>query len=412
MADIYRQEIVDPGDRASALGNKICVQSYGNCPAVSIIPSTAAGFRGPVNYLWKPPVLKAMFGQEFDGRTGQIKRWTMAGNAENDGAGGKPQFYSFIGTPTAMWGAGWEIIAMCADDQARNGILSCIMLNELQAKGVTEENFHLVEAAFEGYGNSLKKSRLVNITGEMAILKHSLTAFCDTKDASQLIFLWSGACLGLSHHELLITGKGVRPGMPIVGFWDPGYRCNGGTRLTYVTLGSWGPDIRDVLSNPEARKFVEKLTVPSQSYATTITRLIGWNPDGTIGSPLAKVHRIAHITGGGLWGKLGEALPEGIGAYLNHMPVPADCLLEAQELSLGLSPELRISDEAAYDIFHGGCAMHFIVEPGSEGKVVEEAEKDGILASIVGETIASPDREIRVVSRFLLKGGKEISPPK
>lgn len=407
--DSYRRDIVDPGDRASALGKEVCVQSYGNCPAVSIIPSTSVGFRGPVNFLWKPHILKLMSRHDFDGVTGLVKHWTMAQNVENDGAGGKPQFYTIIGTPLAMMGAGWEIITMCADDQARNGILSCIMINEVQAKGVTPENFLLVQAMFDGYGGALKTSNLVNITGEFAIMKHTITTFCDAKDPKQLIFTWSGACVGLSHRDLLITGAGIKPGMPIVGFWEPGYRCNGGTRLIGITQGSWGPDIRNVLRNPKAHEFIRKLAVPSQSYAKTITRLIGWNPDGSIGSPLVKIHKIAHITGGGLWGKFGEILPEGVGANLSHMPEPAPGLLEAQERSLALSKDLWISDWAAYDIFHGGCGMLMVVESGDAEQVVAEAEKDGIYAFIVGETILSPDREIIVASKFLEKRGEDLS---
>ncbi len=409
MIDIYRREIVDPGDRASELGKQVCVQSYGNCPALNVLPSTSAGFRGPVNYLWKSHVLKMMADQGLDEDTGQVKKWTMSENAENDGAGGKPQFYTIVGTPLVMIGAGWEIIAMCADDQARNGILSCIMINEVQAKGVTQDNFLLVQAMFDGYGGALKKTGLVNITGEFAIMKHSITAFCDVKDPKQLVFTWSGACIGLSHRDLLITGEGIKPGMPIVGFWEPGYRCNGGTRLTGITLESWGPDIRDVLENDEARSFIQKLTVPSQSCAKTVTRLIGWNPDGSIGSPLAKIRKIAHITGGGLWGKFKEILPDGIGADLSHMPEPAQALLEAQDLSFRLSGNLRISDWAAYDIFHGGCSMLMIMDYGDAGKVVSEAAKDGIDAYVVGETTSSPEREVMVNSKFLEKRGKDLS---
>jgi phosphoribosylformylglycinamidine cyclo-ligase len=406
MVDIYRKEIVDPGDRASLLGKNVCVESYNNCPAVKILDSPSTGFRGPVVYSWQQHILASML-QNFHSH-----QWVAGQSLENDGAGGKPQFFTLIGTKLVMRGAGWEIIVMCADDLARWGMFPCIMVNEVQAKGVTEDNFHLVEALFEGYGEALKASGLVNITGEFAILKHSLTAFCDVNDGRQFVFLWSGACQGLSYNAYNITGKNIKPGMVIVGFWDPGYRCNGGTRLTGITLGTWGPDIRNVLENPEARKFVEKLTVPSMSYAKTVTRLVGWNSDGSIGTPLAKIHGIAHITGGGLWGKLGDILPDGVGAHINGMPDPAPCLLEAQGLSLRLSdPKLHISDEAAYDVFHGACGEHLIVEPGHEQRVIDEAAKDGIRAYVVGETIASPNQKITVVSRFMQKFGQEIHPP-
>jgi len=404
--DVYRKEVVDPGDRASARGKEACVRSYGNCPAAIVVPSTAAGFRGPVVHYWQRHILAAMLNNFHS------TDWSMGESTGNDGAGGKPGFFTLVGTPDVMRGAGWEIITMCADDKARHGMLACIMSNEIQAKGVTDENYHLVEALFDGYEKALKESRLVNISGEFAIMKNSITAFCDVNDGKQLVFLWSGTCLGLASNALLITGKNIKHGMPIVGLWEDGYRCNGGTRLTGVSLATWGPDIRDLMANSDALKFIEKLTIPSKSYAGTVSRIVGWNDDGSVGTPKAKIHGIAHITGGGLWGKLKDILPEGVGAHLGGMPDPAECLLEAQDLSLRLNdPKLHISDEAAYDIFHGACGMHLIVEPGDEWKVTQEAEKGGIKAFVIGETIASPTQEIAVVSRFSQKYGQLIYPP-
>ncbi len=382
----YQTEVINPGDRASQLGKDVCYSSHGNNGAVRIVAHQPGNFRGPVGFRWQRHILEQMI------------EGAILEEVENDGAGGKPQFFTLVGTPEAMAGLGWEIITMCADDFARSGRLPVIMANDLNVKRITEANFPLVEALFTGYGAALKRAQLVNITGEVAVMKHSITAFCDTGDDEQLVCTWGGTCIGLSHRDMLLDGSQIRPGMHIVGLGEHGYRCNGGTVLTNIVLLRWGPDIRQIMANPDAIQFVHRLTAPSESYAQSVCRILGWQSDGSVGAPLARVAGIAHITGGGVWGKFGELLPDGIGAQLHSMPRPADVLLHAQELSLGT--EYEISDWQAYGNFHGGCGMLIIVDPEDSGRLIQELRQDNINAQLVGQTIESADNEVTIKSRF------------
>jgi len=146
-------------------------------------------------------------------------------------------------------------------------------------------------------------------------------------------------------------------------------------------------------------EFVKKLTIPSQSYAKTICKIVGWRQDGSIRRPLAKIAGIAHITGGGIWGKFKEILPKGIGAILDNMPIPAEVLLQAQQLSW--DTKLRLTDYQAHGTFHGGCGMMIIAEDkNSAEKIIQEASNDNIKAYIIGHTIKSPNQEIIIHSRF------------
>ncbi|MDD5626576.1 MAG: AIR synthase-related protein [Patescibacteria group bacterium] len=399
MPDKYRTEIIDPGDQASHLAHEVCVQSYSNCPAVIIIPHQPGNFRGPVGFLWKPHILEAMARNRVDPQSEALTHWEMLQEVENDGAGGKPQFFTLLGIPEFFQRLGFEIITMTADDFARSGRFPAVMVNEINAKRITAENFPLFKATMEGYGEALKQSGLVNITGEIAIMKHSITAFCDTRSSAEFILTWGGTCIGLAHRDLLTDGSEIKPGMPIVGFWEPGYRCNGGTFFTNLILKKFGPEIQRIKDNPRALDFIANLTIPSRSYARTITRIAGWYPDGSIGKPLAKIYGIAHITGGGVWKKFGELLPEGVGANLDSMPEPAEVLRQGQELSWDL-PDLRLTDRQAYGTLHGGCGMLIICAKNDAEKIIAEAKKDIIRAEVVGETTISPDREVIIHSRF------------
>lgn len=407
MTANYNEEVVKPGDRASRLAKEICYRSHRNNPAITVLAHQPNNFRGPVGFAWKKHILKQMMEYVVNAE-GEIVYWTMCEEVENDGAGGKPQFFTLVGTREAFYRLAWEIIVMTADDFVRTGRFPVVIDNEVQAKYITDENFPLFEAMMQGYGAALRESALVNITGEVAIMKHSITAFCDQKSDDQLILTWGASCVGLAHKDLLFDINNVRPDMFIVGFWEPGYRCNGGTFFTDLIMSTWGPSIKDIYSQPEAMEFARKLTVPSLSYAPTISGLLGWDKiisGERIGDVaqgrLADIIAIAHITGGGVWEKFSEILPEGIGANLSNMPEPAEVLLLGQALSKRLSPSRYLSDYQAYGTLHGGCGLLMIVRSAKDAQVViEEAGKDGIQGQIVGRTTEDKDGIITINSRF------------
>jgi len=399
MKDPYREEIVDPNDRASRLAHEICVSSYKNCPAVEIVPHDPGNFRGPVGFTWKNHVLEQMR-YSADCRGKMLSPPAMLQEIQNDGAGGKPQFFTLIGTPEVFYDLGWEIITMNADDLGRSLMFQGIIANDMNVKNITSENFPLFEATMEGYGNALKKSNLVNITGETAIMKNSITAFCDTNDPRQLILTWGATCIGLSHRKLLADNSKIKSGMYVVGLKEKGYRCNGGTFLTKVTQNTWGSCPQEIMENKEALSFVRKLTIPSISYAKTLTRIAGWNPDASIGEPLADIVAAAHITGGGM-GKFAEIIPKGVCAYLSDMPKPPEVLLKAQELSW--DTDFRLNDTKAHTTFHGGFGMVLVARTEDDARIIiREVKKDGIEAQIAGRTLAATknDPKLTIESKF------------
>jgi len=385
--DDYHTEIVAPGDRFSEIAREVCVDSFNNSNVLTV-ERGGEGMRAMDGFTWNRPVLEAM----LHGKVYEV--------AQSDGAGGKPQFFTLANTPEAFRGLGWEVITMNADDLACRGGLPVLMLSSnIDVKGITDENWLLCEALITGFGDALSASNLVLMTGETAVMKHSITAFCDIGDPNQLILTWGATCLGLASKNKKPNGATITPGMVIVGFRDKGYRCNGGTKFTNIILDTWGPDVSAIMSNPDARAFIDKLVVPSQSYAGTVARLNGWQIDGSLGTPPVQLHGVAHITGGGIWSKLVEILPEGVGANLDSMPEPAPLLLEAQQLAS--KTDKPMTDFECHGTFHGGCGLMIVCSENDVERVVLEAQTDGHDPYVIGQTTASPESEVMVQSRFL-----------
>lgn len=400
MTTEYQRTVIDPGDEFSKVAFAVCQGSFDNSPAIKVIEPKKGNFRGSRGYRWSDRVLESMLRHETHEEP------------QSDGAGGKLQFHTLLGTPEAFIGAACEAITMCVDDNAAGGGLPVLILSSnIDVKGINEKNFHLCEAVLVGLDRELRRQELVLMTGETAIMKHSITAFCDTGAPEQLIMTWSMTSLGLSATNMAPNGSTITPGMTLVGFRDKGYRCNGGTAFTNIILGKWGPSIEDIANNPEARAFIEKLVVPSQSYAGTIARLRGWRRDGTLGKPLAKIHGVAHITGGGIWGKLPEILPPGVGARIDSSVQPASVLLEGQRLSAEIGKP--ISDHECHGTFHGGYGMIAVCESEQDAwTVIQEGARDGHDPILIGRTTESPEGKIMIKSHFA-EGGwlSSLNPP-
>lgn len=383
MDNSYHNQIVAPGDRFSELARQICVASFNNSPTLTI-QRGGSGMRAMDGFVWNEATLRSMLEQQ------------VYEVAQSDGAGGKPQFFTLCNTPEAFRGLGWEVITMNADDAACRGGLATMMLSSnIDVKQITNENWHLCEALLQGFGEALKQSHLVLMTGETAVMPHCITAFCDSGSPEQLIMTWNATCLGLASSNKQPNGTMIKPGMTIIGFKDQGYRCNGGTKFTNIILDTWG---EEYTRSAEAAAFIEKVVIPSRSYANTISRLNGWNLDGSLDTPPVTLHGVAHITGGGIWSKLVEILPEGVGAYLDSMPEPASVLLEAQQLAS--ETDSPMSDFECHGTFHGGCGMMIICDEADAERVMREAKANGHDPSVIGKTAESTDNEVTIQSRF------------
>ena len=101
---------------------------------------------------------------------------------------------------------------------------------------------------------------------------------------------------------------------------------------------------------------------PSRIYTRAITTMTG----GFSGTPKATLHGAAHITGGGLPGKLGRLLKaSGCGAIIEAPIPPPPLMLHCQELS-------RLSDKEAYRTWHMGQGM--VLATPSPGPILDIAQ--------------------------------------
>lgn len=389
MGDKYQEEIIKPGDNLSKFAFEVNVASYNNCKAIEIFPDPNNDWRGTPRIVWRPHILDAM--KERVNVNGRITP-LMWESPQSDGGGHKPSVYTLIGDFKNL---ARDIIVMCDHDILREGGLPCwVASSNIDFKQLTAENLEMAKAVIRGYGKELADAKMAGITGETAVMPYSVAAFCDTGNKTQLILNWMMTCIGLYHNDQFIGGEKVESKMPIVGFYEPGVRCNGVTYcidlMKYLMI--------DNTDSLEAICYARRVIQPSTSYSKTLKRVFGWNDDGTIQKLLVNIVKCFHITGGGLLGRL--KFTKGIGAYLYNMFIPSDVLMETQEMGWDI-PELRKTDKGMLSTFNGSVGFAVVCETELDAqKLVKEAKKDGVVAKIIGETIESRDGEVKIESKF------------
>lgn len=415
----YTKQVVDADTAAAKVAGSLARTTLGINPAVATwdfgaMNIGAESFRAGIGHSLKPHILEMM--QRNFTSTGRRKKYPYLTEVwQNDGTGGKSQFFSLIGTPEVMRQHAHDLVAMVVDDLRG---WPTLFANEICCQRLTDQNRPLYDAAMEGVVTALKSIGMINITGETAVMRNQITGIGDNHSDDQFYFTWAGFGSALCYHGPSPQSRIILPGMPIIGFMENGMRCNGSGYLTDLLLAYYG-NIQSILTDPGAMAMVRDLTVPSVIYGKAMARVMGWNADATIGEPLADVRGVYNITGGGLR-KL-QALPANIGAYLGDLPEPTSVLKLAQHmswLSTDVPKDLKLTDEDALTSFHPGCGMMCVAANLTEGdKLIKAVGRYGIMAKFVGETTdystasgLPPFERFRVISRYNLKNGKVVYP--
>jgi phosphoribosylformylglycinamidine cyclo-ligase len=143
----------------------------------------------------------------------------------------------------------------------------------------------------------------------------------------------------------MISGKDVAPGQGIVAVREVGFRSNGFSLVRRVFCEKYGKDWHTEKFN--STTLGNLVLEPSRIFTPLITSLTG----GYNCSPVARIGAIAHITGGGVPGKLRRALlPSSCGALLPNLFEPCPAMAHCQSVG-------NIADREAYAAWNMGNGL-------------------------------------------------------
>lgn len=286
----------------------------------------------------------------------------------------------------------FDLFAMVCDDAVIRGGEPVLLGSVLDVKSLEtggNSNIGFIKDLARGYIKAAKEAKVAIINGELAELGARISGF------GSFNYNWGAGLVWFANKDRLITGKDVKVGDSIIALREKGFRSNGLSLARKILKDKYGQNWHTKDFNGE--NLAEMVLVPSRIYSKVICAMTG----GFSGKIQAKIHALAHVTGGGVPGKLGRALkPSGLGAQLDNLFLPCRLMDHLQEIG-------GVSDEEAYKTWNMGQGM-LIVTPEPE-RVMKIAKEHHILSKIVGKIIL--EKEIKIKSKGFQKKNKEFRFP-
>ena len=273
----------------------------------------------------------------------------------------------------------FDLFAMVCDDAVVYGgepvlVGSILDVNSLGKEGASYLNF--MKQLATGYVAAAKAARVAVINGEIAELGMRISGY------GAFNYNWGSAAIWFAKKDRLFTGAEIKVGDKVVTLREKGFRSNGFSLLRKVMKDNYGEKWH--AEKLDGKLMGELALEPSQLYCAAVCDMFG----GYGNEKQCEVHGVAHITGGGIVGKLGRVLKRaGLGAKLPNLFEP--CALMQQAIKVG-----NVARDEAYRSWNMGNGMMVIVAPGEEQKAIAIAAEHGIDAQVCGEITEGRKLEI------------------
>lgn len=285
---------------------------------------------------------------------------------------------------SAHKGIAFDLFAMVCDDALVRGTEPVAVGSILD---VNKLNKDLIKVLAEGMVEAAEAARVAVINGEIAELGERIGGFGGYR------YNWGASVLWAADKGKMISGKDIAAGDKLVGFKEDGFRSNGLSLVRKILKDTFGEDWHQ--SEQAGKSVAEWMLTPSKIYCRAITDIIG----GFGETPKARIKGIAHITGGGLSGKLGRTLkPVGVGAVITEPFQPGRMMLYCQEWG-------KVDDKEAYRTWNMGNGM--VLVTGEPETLIEIAGKYKIQAKVIGEVRKEPG--IRILSKGKFSEDEELT---
>jgi phosphoribosylformylglycinamidine cyclo-ligase len=258
----------------------------------------------------------------------------------------------------------FDLFAMVCDDAVVYGGEPVLIGSILDVNAL---DLDAVKQMAEGYIAAAKAARVAVVNGEIAELGSHVAGYGDFN------YSWGASVVWFAHKDNLLTGKKIKAGDKIVSLREEGFRSNGLSLLRKIMKDNYGEEWHEAELN--GKKIGELALQPSKIYCAAVMDMLA----------AADVHGVAHITGGGIPGKLGRVLNRaGLGAKLDNLFPPGELMQHTIEVG-------NVPRDEAYRTWNMGNGMMVIVQPGQEKEVIRIAGEHGIEAQVCGEVNAELD---------------------
>ena len=181
----------------------------------------------------------------------------------------------------------------------------------------------------------------------------------------------AGFVVGAVERDQLLESRNIEAGNILVGVPSSGLHTNGFSLVRRVFNTDGEPNVLYRHFDELNHQLGEELLVPHRSYYPMLAPVLGL------------INGLAHITGGGLPGKLPAILPDGLAAEINSGSWPVLPIFKI------IQKEGGISDDEMYRVFNMGLGMVAVCPEDNVANVLEHLPD----AMVIGKMIPQGNGE-------------------
>ena len=277
--------------------------------------------------------------------------------AANDGVGTKVKLAIDYDRHDAI---GIDLVAMCVNDLIVQGAEPLLFLDYF-ATGKLENG--VAERVIAGIAEGCKIAGCALIGGETAEMP-GMYAAGD--------YDLAGFCVGAVERGEQLTGEAIAEGDVLLGLASSGVHSNGYSLVRRLAADKgWKLD-RPALFDQETL-LIDALIAPTRIYVKSLLPFI--RP--VDGKP-ARIHALAHITGGGLLENIPRVLPKGL-----HARIDADAWPQPRLMAF-LQAQGNIEPAEMARTFNCGIGMVLAVSADEVGAIKADLEAAGETVYVIG----------------------------
>lgn len=302
---------------------------------------------------------KGRFGKVI-GRFGHYASLIDIGNGKAlavhaDGVGTKVLIAQLMGKYDTI---GIDCVAMNVNDLICIGAEPFAIIDYLAVQRVDEA---MINEIMKGLAKGAELAGAAIVGGETAVMPGVIQGAVEGKG-----FDLAALSVGAVEQKQVITGEAMRPGDVIVGLESSGVHSNGLTLARKVLFEESNLSVRDTLPGL-GRTIGEELLEPTRIYVKPVLEIL----------KKARVHALAHITGGGFskLKRFEEYAKVGFNIKVpKHQPI--FCLIKKHG---------EVSTEEMFQTFNMGIGFCIVTPKGNEDRILQICKKHKLDANVIGE---------------------------
>jgi len=251
---------------------------------------------------------------------------------------------------------GIDLVAMSVNDLLVHGAEPLYFLDYI---GLAQLDPARVEALVRGVAEGCRQAGCALIGGETAELPGLYAAG---------EYDLAGFAVGVVERERIIDGAAVKPGDAVLGLASSGLHSNGFSLARRIVFDELKLGVDAILPGT-ARPLGEVLLEPTRIYVRAVLPV------------RARVHAMAHVTGGGITGNLPRVLPEGCRALIRRGAWTVPPVFAALQDAGG------VAEAEMFRTFNMGVGYLLVVPSAQEREVAAALTAAGETVHAIGEIV-------------------------